>query len=212
MNKIYIPTLLLVFVLLFSACQASTETDTPPIATAETPELPRTIAILVVDAFAMPEESSIDTSDSTTGENCLITPDGQGTYVSHGAAATILGIPHGLAVFNEIDNYISLAAQWNFVGKYLAQDINPQPGYIAQLNHYDDAQSNQHLLVVGVDTLGYATGVVADSIEKTIALLQSGLEVGKDTILQADGFIINMSLASFLVISNASGRKMNMKH
>jgi hypothetical protein len=152
------------------------------------------VAVLVVDVFAPLDDFEPKEPDD---ENCLITPEGQGHASLQGAGhASLQGAGHaslqgaGDVIYHGETVYTQFGALLTESGGRLqsagtGQDILGETWMrgVQQWAFEDGAE----VLLVGVDTIGYSTAVIAQRIPDALDLLE--IEFGLSR------FVVNMSFA-----------------
>jgi hypothetical protein len=158
------------------------------------------VVILIVDDFGseplwqLPKsnsmvynqpEFSLITGEPTAGDNCLMSPGGQGFFSSEGSGVGQFPIPHGELVFEKFEQILS---SWTMPLIY-AEDT--QDCWKRKVRLYGDEP--YQILLVGVDTQNYNTQTVGNNIDAAIA--EFGSYENQLGLPPSNRFVINMSFA-----------------
>ena len=128
------------------------------------------VALIIVDVF----EKSTDDPDAqllntqTNGQNCLLTPYGQGHIAISGATGRPSSELHGQVVYNQMFSLIERSGFGAQIGAALAVTSVP----VSRADSWQSA-SGQYLHLMGVDTDGYTSEVIAERIRTVIEEIQS---------------------------------------
>lgn len=155
---------------------------------------PDAVAVLVVDVFAPLDDFEPQEPDD---ENCLITPEGQGHASLQGAGhaslqgaghASLQGagdvIYHGETVYGQFELLLTERG-----GRLQAESTGQDQFGESWMRGVQQwaLEDGGEVLLVGVDTIGYSTDVIAQRIPEALDLIEEGLGLRR--------FVVNMSFA-----------------
>lgn len=158
---------------------------------------PDAVGVLVVDVFVPTEDYDLERDGTPDGENCLATPSGQGHVSLQGAGhVSLQGAGHvslqgaGNVVFHGEVVYSEFEMLLENEGGRLLTEVEGRDAFgeswvrIVQLW---ELENEREVLLVGIDTIGYSTDVIANRIPTALDLLENELGLSR--------FVVNMSFA-----------------
>ncbi len=128
------------------------------------------VAVIIVDVF----ENSTDDPDALleeaqeNNENCLLTPYGQGHVFISGATEAPISELHGQVVYNQMFYLIERSG----FGAQLSTPLSVTSAPLSRADSWQSA-SEQRLHLLGVDTEGYTSEVIAERIRIVIEEIQN---------------------------------------